>query len=128
MPSAVSARRQEWVRAVCEADLDGYTSIVTEDVVWLPSTGDPVVGRGAFRRWLEPFLSRYEYTFTVDPLDVRMFDGWCAELGLFRSRLVPRDVGDPLEHAGRYFLLWRLDEQGEWCIERYVDGIGTGTE
>lgn len=49
---------------------------------------------------------------------------WCAETGHFRSVLATRDGGTPREHTGRYFVLWRLEADGIWRIDRYVDGIG----
>lgn len=120
----VADRRREWIAAVNEGGVEGYAGLVTENVVWLPPTGDPITSRQAFQAWLEPFFARYDYRFSVEPVQVRAFEGWCAEVGRFRSLLSARGGGEPQEHTGRYFVLWRLDTDGRWRIERYVDGIG----
>lgn len=116
-------RRREWIAAVNSRSLDEYADLVTDDVVWLPPAGAALTSRKAFRRWLEPFFTRYDYEFSLDPSEVRAFDGWCAEVGRFRT-VLSTERGDPQEHTGHYFVLWRLDADRIWRIERYVDGIG----
>lgn len=122
---ALDERRREWIAVVSEGDLEGYADLVTEDVVWLPPSGEPVTGREAFSAWLRPFFTRYDYRFSVEPVQVRMFDGWCAEIGRFRSILTADEDAAPQEHTGEYFVLWRLDSDETWRIERYVDGVGS---
>lgn len=122
----VDERRREWMAVVNKGDLEDYADLVADDVVWLPPTGEPLTSRHAFRAWLEPFFTRYDYEFSVEPVEVRAFDGWCAEVGRFRSVLSTGPSQDPQEHTGEYFVLWRLDADGIWRIERYVDGIGRG--
>ena len=121
----VDDRRREWIAVVNNGSLDDYADLVAEDVVWLPPAGPALTSRRAFREWLEPFFTRYDYEFSVEPSEVRVFESWCAEVGRFRS-VLSTGGGDPQEHAGNYFVLWRLDADGTWRIERYVDGIGKG--
>ena len=123
--AGVDRRRHEWITVVNNGSLDEYADLVAEDVVWLPPAGGALTGRKAFREWLRPFFTRYDYEFTVEPSEVRVFDGWCAELGRFRS-VLSTGGGDRQEHTGNYFVLWRLDADRTWRIERYVDGIGEG--
>jgi len=121
---AVAARRDDWCAALNDDDPDAYLDLVAEDLVWLPPMGAPIEGREAFRRWLEPFMERFEYEFAVAPAHIRPFDGWCAETGRFRSVLTEKTGGEPRAHGGHYFVLWRLDDDGVWRMERYVDGVG----
>lgn len=116
-------RRREWIAIVNNGSLDDYADLVAEDVVWLPPAGAALTSRKAFRQWLEPFFTRYDYEFSAQPSEVRVFDGWCAEVGRFRA-VLSTGRGDPQEHTGSYFVLWRFDADRTWRIERYVDGIG----
>lgn len=122
----LSSARRMWMDAVNRGAVDDYVDRVSEDVVWLPPAGEPIVGRDAFRVWLEPFFERFDYRLSVEPERVRGWEGWCAEHGRFRSELSPRSGGQEQEHSGHYFVLWRRDDDGVWRIERYVDGIGGG--
>lgn len=120
----LAERRREWIAAVNAGEAERYADLVTEDVVWLPPSGAPLIGRDAFRAWLEPFFRQYDYRFSVEPDQLRTFDGWCAEAGRFRSVLSSAAGAEPRAHEGRYLVLWRLDADGVWRIERYVDGVG----
>lgn len=116
----IDQRRHDWIAALESGDVDAYADLVTADVVWLPPHGDAVVGREAFRSWLAPFLAEYAYEFSLAGIRVREAAGWVAETGEFRSRMVPRGGGPAATHSGRYFLLWRREDD-VWRIERYVD-------
>jgi len=122
----IEERREDWKAAVNACDIDAYADLVVDDLVWLPPAGRPIEGRERFRAWLMPFFEAYDYDFSVEPIEVRVFDGWCAEAGRFRSVMSPKGGGDPQEHGGNYALIWRQDtDDGEWRIERYVDGFGS---
>lgn len=123
---AVAVRRREWVDAVNGGSLERYADLLAEDAVWLPPSGPPILGRDGFRRWLEPFFGRFEYDFFLEPARVIPFDGWCAEHGRFRSALTEKGGDTPQVHGGDYFVLWRLDPDGAWRIERHVDVSGGG--
>lgn len=118
-----SSRREAWIAAVNAGDADRYATLVTEDVVWIPPSGEPLHGREAFRAWLAPFVDSFSYELDLTPSASHEAGRWAWETGAFRSRMQPRKGGDPHEHGGRYFVLWRLDEDGTWRIERYVDGV-----
>lgn len=122
----VAAARRMWMDAVNQGALEEYVEQVSENVVWLPPAGEPIVGRAAFRAWLEPFFERFDYRFSVEPTWVRAWKGWCAEHGRFHSELSPRSGGEAKVHGGHYFVLWRQNQDGAWRIERYVHGIGAG--
>lgn len=119
-----STRRATWIAAVNAGDADRYAALVTEDVVWVPPSHEPLQGREAFRAWLKPFVESYSYELELSPSASHESGPWAWERGAFRSRMQPRKGGDPHEHGGRYFVLWRRGEDGTWRIERYVDGMG----
>lgn len=114
-------RRHAWVSAVEGGDVDAYAAIVTEDVVWFPPGGDPLRGRAAFRRWLEPFMGAFGYNLKLRPVTSQEGAGWAYEAGAFRSIMEPLEGGATQEHHGNYFVLWRHANDDVWRIERYVD-------
>ena len=121
VPDGLAASHDAWIKAVEATDVDAYAALVCEDVVWLPPGDTSVVGREAFRDWLAPFFGGYRYDFAVHDVQFRVADDWALERGRFLSRMTPRSGGEPVEHGGRFILLWRRDEDGTWRIERYVD-------
>ena len=102
-------------------DVAAYAELVTADVVWLAPGGDPLVGREAFRDWVAPFMSEFEYDFRLKDARVRICGDWAVEHGTFHSVMTARDAsGKRFEHSGPYTLFWRKDDD-VWRIERYAD-------
>lgn len=116
----LSQRHLDWIAAVASTDIDAYAALVTADLVWIPPTGDAIVGRAAFRSWLAPFFERYAYDFAIADIRAHQTERWIAETGEFTSRMTPDSGGPAATHSGRFFMLWRR-EQDVWQIERYVD-------
>lgn len=117
----IIARRKSWVTAVNDGDWERYGQLLTEDVVWIPPGLDAIYGRTAVQQWLKPFFHEYEYDFVLSKSRLRVAGNWAVENGLFTSSLRRRESGRRSSHAGRYLVLWRLDGDGTWYIERYVD-------
>ncbi|MDX1660793.1 MAG: nuclear transport factor 2 family protein [Gemmatimonadota bacterium] len=117
---AIDARRSEWIAAVESGDSARYAALLAPDATWVPPSGDAIVGRDAFRRWVDPFFERFDYAMDLDPETVRPAGEWAVETGRFVSRMTPREGGETAVHEGRYLVLWRHDPKG-WRIDRYVD-------
>lgn len=117
---ALAARRREWVAAVESGDVERYAALLTPDAEWIPTSGEALVGRDAFRAWVAPFMERYAYRSELDPDLVRVAGDRAVERGRFVSRMTPREGGRTASHEGRYVVIWRRDS-GAWRIDRYVD-------
>lgn len=116
----LDARRDEWIARVNAGDLDGYTAIMADDVVWIPPGQAALDGRDSVRAWLNPTFQAFAYELTVTGVEVRVTGDWAVERGVFTSRLRPRDGTAWSEHSGLYFLVWKR-HAGAWYIGRYVD-------
>jgi len=114
--------RREWVHVVNSGDLDRYAKLLTRDAVWIPPGQPAVEGRKAIREWLEPLFEEYSYDFALKGSRVQVAGDWAVERGAFRSLLERRCGGDRQRQTGKYIVLWRQSENGEWRIERYIDG------
>lgn len=117
----LSERHEQWIAAVSSRDIESYAELVAEDVVWIPPAGHAIVGRRAFREWLEPFFEAYESEFSTADHRYRAAGDWVAESGAFESRMTPATGGSAMSHVGSYLALWKCDVDGIWRIDRYVD-------
>ena len=118
--NSLSERHDRWSSVVNARDLEGYLDIVTDDIVWIPPVGTAVVGRRAFREWLEPFFSSFEYEYASSNVRHLEAGDWVVEHASFETRMTPLSGGDAMSHRGSYMAIWRRDS-GTWRIERYID-------
>lgn len=118
----LSDRRTDWVAAVNDRDIDAYVNLLATDAVWLPPGMPAICGRDAFRSWVRPFFECFEYEFSLDASSVTIAGDRAVELGAFRTTMTPIDGGPPTSHGGSYLVMWRRADDGQWWIDRYVDG------
>lgn len=119
--NVVSQRHEQWRAAVNDRDVEAYAELVADDVVWIPPAGDAIVGRQAFREWLEPFFEAYEYEYSAFNSRFLTAGVWVAERSDFESRMTPVAGGSSMFHTGVYVVIWRRDSDGIYRIDRYVD-------
>lgn len=102
-------------------DIEAYAGLVAEDVVWIPPSGDAIVGRQAFRAWLRPFFEAYDYEYSASGTTFSKAGEWVVESSDFESRMTPVAGGSTMSHTGTYIVIWRRDSDGIWRIDRYLD-------
>lgn len=78
-----STRRETWIAAVNAGDADRYAAVVTEDVVWIPPSGEPLHGREGFRAWLEPFIDSFSYELELTPSAEHESGRWAWFVGVY---------------------------------------------
>lgn len=115
--------RKAWRDAINARSAEAFVRCVTEDAVWLPPRGGAIRGREELAAWLKELFEQFEYRFKTSDERLRMVgDDWAVEDAEFRSVLHPRsDEGEPMVHDGRYTIIWRRLDTGEWRIDRYLD-------
>ena len=102
-------------------DAELYSELVTPAVVWVPPGGEAIVGRTAFRAWVERFFAEFAYELDLRPQGVLVKGDWALEQGGFVSAFHARSSGSRREHRGTYALLWQRCPDGAWRIDRYFD-------
>ncbi len=119
--AAVARQRRRWINAINCGSAENLVEVVTDDVVWLPSRSDAVVGKKEIRDWLAGPFRMYDYNYTVSELRLRVAGDWAIELARFET-VVSTGDDEPLpSHRGSYIVLWRRYPVDRWLIERYVD-------
>lgn len=113
-------RHKEWIDIVNRGDAEVYAGLLTEDAVWFPPEGDPFKGRTAFKEWLSPFISRFDYDFSITEERFRIMGDRAISRGKFTSVMIPKEGGEPMQHSGTFTVLWWREGE-EWYIDRYID-------
>lgn len=118
---SVVQRRKEWVSQFNTGDMEVLAHLLTEEATWIPPHQPAVAGRVAIIQWLQPFFVRFKYEFRTSGETVRLAGDWAIDRGDYSSRIIDKESGEPMEHSGSYVLLWRLEKDGFWRIDRYID-------
>lgn len=124
VPNSLKQRHREWVDVVNRRDIDAYANLLSEKAVWIPPGQPPIVGRHAFKQWLTPFFNEFRYDFSITGEQFTIAGEWALERAEFISRMTPVDGGNTMEHSGSFTVIWHLESDDRWYIDRYVDDTG----
>ena len=124
LPTALKERHEEWIEVVNQRDIEAYADLLSEKAVWIPPGQQPIIGRQAFKQWLDPFFNEYEYDFSITGEQFKIAGEWALERAEFTSRMTPLDGENTMEHSGSFTVIWHRESDERWYIDRYVDDTG----
>lgn len=114
-PADAQALADQWTTAYNDHDGDALAALYTVGAELLAYGGQALSGREAIRSfWASDFgegnpLTLLNVAHTVDGSDMMLVQG--------EYDVVDRDGGDTLVSGG-FIQIWRLDDTGEWRIDR----------
>ena len=118
-PTAISAATDYLVDRDNARDLEGVLAGYTEDVVWLPPSGEPVAGKDAIR-------SRYEDLFSTHEINLRSVTAEAfaeGQVGFVRGSttgtLTPLD-GEPIVPVSDKFIAMVRCDSGHWRVSHLM--------
>jgi uncharacterized protein (TIGR02246 family) len=119
--TAIQKQRARWIDAINESSPAGFVAVLTDDVVWLPSRSEAIIGKENIRAWLKEPFERFDYEYSVSDVRVRIAGDWAIEQAAFSTKATTQSGEAMPVHEGQYSVLWRKTSEGEWLIERYID-------
>ena len=92
-----------------------FRAYLDDDAAELPAAGDPIRGREAIAKGLEPAAGEPAITLRWKPLDARA--SAAGDLGFTYGTYelsIPSAKGDPKKIHGKYTTIWKRDAAGAW--------------
>ncbi len=116
-PSEDAVRRvmERIVEGDNRRDLEGVLACYTEDVVWLPPRGLPVLGKASIRARYETLFSRFQPDIRVVVEEVRVSPEIALARGGTRGALTPIDSG-LIQLLDDKFLAALRCQDGHWLV------------
>ena len=118
-PTAISAATDYLVDRDNARDLEGVLAGYTEDVVWLPPSGEPVAGKDAIR-------SRYKDLFSTHEINLQSLTAEAfaeGQVGFVRGSttgtLTPLD-GEPMVRVADKFIAIVRCQSGHWRVSHLM--------
>lgn len=113
---------EDWVAALRRKDIACLTSMITEDVVFLPPGLPPVRGKqevAAMYNRFFPQFSSVEQTVSVE--DVEVAGDWAFTWGTESLVLVPQTGGTRIRMQGKGMSILRRQADGSWKFARGIN-------
>jgi uncharacterized protein (TIGR02246 family) len=114
---ALRAVPGQFTSAHLAGNWDAFTTILSDDVVFLPPNGTAVEGRQAVVTFLQTFPKLSAFTATTT--DVGGSGDWAYARGTF-SYTTAADSGPPMTEQGKFLAIHRREPDGTWRITRDI--------
>lgn len=112
---AIKALHDEWIKRELNRETHSVIELCTEDVLLIPPTGSPVVGRKALAEWLRPEGSD---VISVDS-EIRLLRGnetMAYKIAAFSSTSRVASTGEVVTISGSHLWILERGTKGEWLV------------
>jgi uncharacterized protein (TIGR02246 family) len=115
--NAIRDVTKRYVSTALAGDWDGWASLSSADVIFLPPNGPALAGRPAIRKWVEAFGGMA--TFTATPQEVVGADRVAYAHGTFAFSMGPT-AKVPGGDSGKWLTTYEKQANGSWLIKRNI--------
>jgi uncharacterized protein (TIGR02246 family) len=124
--AAIRRLGEEWSAAMRAKDVDRLLTLVTDDVVIMPSNMPSVVGKNAVGEMLRAFFACFLVDRTITPEEVQV--GGDRAFARWRDSLTLRLIsgGPPISVQARGVSILHRDTDGTWRFARSITNTAPG--
>ncbi|WOJ97100.1 serine hydrolase [Congregibacter brevis] len=119
LKAIIQSRNNEYEAAFKAQDIPALLALHTDDVVFMSSHRERVVGIAKLEASLEEELSLGESSIRLTTEEVTHSGEFALEVGRYELSL-GADSEEPISDAGDYLVLWRQNAEGLWRIYRDI--------
>ena len=117
--AAIGGAAQRLVASDNARDLAGVLAGYTDDVIWLPPTGDILNGKAAIRPRYEKLFSSFNINMSSEVVEARAEGGLGFARGFTKGTLTPLGGGTPTLVDDKFVALVRC-EAGVWRVSHLM--------
>ena len=117
---AVNALLAEHVAAVNSGDMTANLAGFTEDLVYLPPEGPPVLGKPALASFIKSFYDAFDAEIEMVPEETVVSGDWAFQWGTITGIVRPLEGGGATVLDWKYMYLYQRQPDGTWKIARDI--------
>ena len=116
---AINRIGELWDAADAAGDVDAFLELVTDDYIRMEPNKPVIVGKEAFRDFLQSFHDKYRLENGRDVIEeIRLADDWAYVRGTWSGTVVPKAGGDPVHVTSKWIDIRERQADGSWKISR----------
>lgn len=115
--------QRTWIESYLAGDMETLMSLHDEQTILMPRRQPTLRSIAEIRGFFEGRLGKYDIDFNDNPQELVINGDWAFLMGEFSLTGTPKDGGETFRDAGRYFVLYRKNADGDWKIYRDIDNV-----
>ena len=118
---AINDVRERWITTVNAADPNGFLTLVTADVEWMPPDEETITGTEALQSWVENVLAQVtlsDFAATYD--EVVVSGDWAFTRGSGSWEVTPIVGGEPTRVSAKNIWIFQRQADGSWKVSSVI--------
>lgn len=122
--TAILGLLDRWRLATGAKDIKAILELVTDDVVFLPSSMPPIMGKEGVEKLYRAFFPQYrEIRHEAIIEEVRIASEWAFLWGTDELRLIPESGGTDIHMKGKGLSILKRQSDGSWRFWRGINNM-----
>jgi len=113
---AISEVREQEIAAVNAGNVEGFLTVLTEDVIGMPPNEPAIIGKDATRAWMQNFLDQFAVQGAYTSSDIVVAGDWAFEHFSGNWTLTPKAGGESIAETFKGIHIYQRQADGSWKI------------
>jgi uncharacterized protein (TIGR02246 family) len=111
----------DYQKYVSEGDIQGYTNLLKDDVVWMPPDAEDRLSKSEVFKAEAGAFSKFRFSFEMVPTEIHQFsDTWGMILCSSKGVMTPKSGGKVTNFHYRVLFLTEKQPDDRWLIARQI--------
>ncbi len=111
----------DYQRYVSAGDIQGYTNLFKDDVIWMPPNAQDRSGKSEVFKAEAGAFSKFKFVFEMVPIEIlQLSDTWGIILCSSKGVMTPKSGGEATNFRYRVLFLTEKQPDGRWLIARQI--------
>ncbi len=113
---AISEVRGQEMAAINAGNVEGFLTILTEDVIGMPPNEPVMIGQDAVGSWTQSLLDQFTIQGAYTSSDIVVAGDWAFEHFSGNWTLTPKAGGEPIAETLKGIHIYQRQADGSWKI------------
>ena len=113
---AISEVREQEIAAINAGSVEGFLTVLTEDVIGMPPNEPAIIGKDAVGSWMQNLLDQFAVQADYTASDIVVAGDWAFEHFSGNWTLTPKAGGEPIAETFKGIHIYQRQADGSWKI------------
>ena len=118
--AAIKEMIEKEIAFINDGDMEGLSTIFTEDIVWMPPNYRALFGKEEVLSWVRDFLSLGTFDMAGSVEEIQVSGDWALQRYSMTSTMTLAEGGETIQETGKGIHIYQRQSDGSWKLARDI--------